>query len=145
MNITGDEFEGVVAGGSAAGGNYVWLTYRAGGKDMTVICEKSRVGVLMTGWSAAAAKARADRMKVNPEEAHSIGADTAYAVPIVGASVGRSTVPGTAILDMLVKAPDGTAMDLYGALDAEGLEKLRAACDRALAMLEKQGRAVKAN
>lgn len=128
-NITGPEFGGVVGGGSAAGGNYVWVTLRLGGKDQTILIEKSRVGVLMTGLATAAGLARGDRIKMNPEEASSTGQDTAYALNVGEVRVGRSTDSETAILDVQIETDTGSQMNLYLAAEKDALVSMRGACE----------------
>lgn len=146
-NITGPEFGGVVAGGEAAGGNYIWLTIRLGDQNQTMIIEKSRVAVLMAGLATAAGMARTARMRSDPNEANNTGMDAVYALDLDNAGVGRHSEPGKAILDLRIDAK-GQEMNLYLSATPNSLVRLRAACSRAILQIKnraakrKQGEAL---
>lgn len=142
-NITGPEFGGVVAGGEAAGGNYVWLTLRLGDKDQTIIIEKSRVAVLMTGLATAAGLARDARVKNDPNEANDTGMDAVYALNLQAAGVGRHTDADLAIIDLRIDAQHGRQMNLFLSAGPVALTRLRAACSRALTQLKSRRSATK--
>lgn len=130
--ITAPEFIGLVDGGSALGGQYVFITLRLGEDDTTFFVEKSRVGLLMLGLATAAGMARKERLLNDPTEARGEGKDAAYALKLKGAKVGLSREPSHAILDVLIDADKGRGMNMYLAADAGALRRLRAACDHAL-------------
>jgi hypothetical protein len=140
-NITGPEFGGVVDGGEAAGGAYVWLTIRLGDKDQTIIIEKSRVAVLMTGLATAAGMARDARVRNDPNEANDTGMDAVYALDLSHVGVGRHTEPGKAILDLRIDAQKGRQMNLFLSATPDALIRLRAACTRALLQLRNRSKA----
>ncbi len=132
--VTAPEFAGVVGGGSAGGGQYVYFVIRLGDKDVPMMIEKSRVGEMMLGLATAAALARKDRVRVNPEEMTGTGNDAAYALVVSGMAVGRSSQPGHAILDVFVDT-DAGPMNLYLAAPAHALERIVSAATRGLALL----------
>jgi hypothetical protein len=139
--ITGPEFGGVVAGGEAAGGAYVWLTIRLGDQNQTMIIEKSRVAVLMTGLATAAGMARDARVKNDPNEANDTGMDAVYALEVSDAGVGRHTDQGKALLDVRIDAQKGRQMNLFLSAGPAGLIRLRAACTRALLQMRNKAKA----
>ena len=143
--ITGPEFGGIVAGGEAAGGAYVWITIRLGDKDQTIIIEKSRVGLFMVGLASAAGLARNARIKNDPSEASDTGMDAVYALDLVNAGVGRSTKPNDAILDLRIEAGKGLEMNLFLAATPVALMRLRTACTRALLQIKNKVTRAKVN
>lgn len=137
--VIAPEFLGIVGGGSAAFGQYVFLTVRLGDKDQPMLIEKSRVGVFMLGLATAAGLARKERTGLDPGELNSAGADTAYALVVTQASVGRSSKADNAIIDLQIDANGTGAMNLYLAADSKALTLLRDACDAAIDSLSRPG------
>lgn len=133
--ISGTEFHGVVAGGAAAGGSHVWVTLRLGGSDTTVIMDQSRVGILMSALAAAAGMARDERVRNGGDPVE----DAGYALTLSGAGAGQAG-PDTAILELLCDAGGSKPMNLLVAAERSPLMKLRAACDRALQLLDRISR-----
>lgn len=142
--IDGVEFEGVVGGGEAAGGSYVWLTVRLSGKNQNILIEKSRVGELIAGLTTASALARNTRLKHDPAEAAGSGFDAAYALDVADATIGASTDGETAILDLRLMTKTGL-MDIFLSAKPEALVRLGSACRRAVLMLANRKARAKAN
>lgn len=133
-DVTAPEFGGVVGGGSSAGGHYVYLVIRLADHDIPMLIEKSRVGDLMLGLATAAGMARRERLLNDPSELDGHGRDAAYALKLAGATVGRSSVQDVAIIDLMIDAGTSEA-NLYLAGGPTEIGRLRAACDRAIALL----------
>jgi len=132
--IDGVEFEGVVGGGEAAGGNYIWITVRLSGKSQNILVEKSRVGELIAGLTTASALARSTRLKHNPAEAAGSGFDAVYTLDLTDATIGASVDGETAILDLRLMTKSGL-MDIFLSAKPDGLIRLGSACRRAVLML----------
>ncbi len=130
--VTAPEFAGVVGGGSAAGGQYVYLVLRLGANDVPMLIEKSRVGALMLGVATAAAMARSERVSNDPQELAGEGLDAAYALNVSSVVVGRSSELGVSILDVRVNAEKAGVMNLYLAANDDALRQIQAACSTAL-------------
>jgi hypothetical protein len=141
--VTAPEFAGVIGGGSAAGGQFVYLMLRLGEADVPMLIEKSRVGALMAGLVTAAAMARKERVANDPQELAGKGLDAAYALKVSAVSVGRSSQPGVSILDVQIDAEQAGTMNLYLVADDAALRQLQAAC--ATAMDETSKRPLRAN
>lgn len=135
-SITGQEFVGIVAGGSSSGGQFVWLKLRIGPDDQIVIIEKSKVATLMMGLATVASMAHKERLAVNPDEDKAGSVDTAYALNLVEARVGSSTDRDTAILDLGIDARLDRTGNLFLAAKRPALLRLRAAVARALLKLQ---------
>lgn len=135
--ITGQEFVGILGGGEAAGGQYVWLKLRIGAEDQTIIIEKSKVAALMMGLATVASMAHKARLAVNPDEDKVGSVDTAYALNLVEARVGSSTDGETAIIDLGIDARLDRTANLFIAAKRPALLRLRAAVARALLKLQK--------
>jgi len=133
--VTAPEFAGIVSGGSAGHGQYVYLNVRLGDKDQDMVIEKSRVGAFMLGLATAAGLARAERVAHDPSELSGEGLDAAYALKVATVSVGRSSQPGVAVLDVQIDADAAGTMNLYLAAGREAIQSLRSACDDALVAL----------
>lgn len=130
--VTAPEFAGVVGGGSAAGGQFVYLVVRLGETDVPMLIEKSRVGVLLLGVATAAAMARKERVANDPNELAGEGLDAAYALTVSAVSVGRSSQPGVSILDVQIDADRAGTMNLYLAANDDALHQFQTACTTAL-------------
>jgi len=133
--ITGDEFVGIIGGGEAAGGQYVWLKLRIGANDQTIVIEKSKVATLMVGLATVASMAHKKRLALNPEEDKAGSVDTAYALNLMEARVGSSTDGETAIIDLGIDARLDRTANLFLAVKRPALLRLRAAVARALLKL----------
>lgn len=134
-NITGQEFVGIVAGGEASGGQFVWLKLRIGADDQTIIIEKSKVATLMMGLATAASMAHKARLAINPDEDKAGSVDTAYALDLIEARVGSSTDGETAIIDLGIDARLDRTANLFIAAKKPALLRLRTAVARALLKL----------
>lgn len=134
--ITGDEFVGILGGGSSAGGQYVWLKLRIGPNDHTVIIEKSKVATLMMGLATAAGMAHKERLAMNPSEDKAGSVDAAYALNLIEARVGSSTDGETAIIDLGIDARLDRTASLFIAAKRPALLRLKAAVARALLKLQ---------
>lgn len=143
--ITGQEFVGILGGGEAAGGQYVWLKLRIGDEDQTIIIEKSKVASLMMGLATVASMAHKARLAANPDEDKAGSVDTAYALNLVEARVGTSTDGETAILDLGVDARLDRTANLFIAAKRPALLRLRAAVARAILKLQNAKTRAKAN
>lgn len=143
--ITGPEFGGIVAGGEAAGGAYVWLTIRLGDRDQTIIIEKSKVATLMMGLATVASMAHKARLSVNPDEDKAGSVDTAYALNLIEARVGSSTDGETAILDLGIDARLDRTANLFIAAKRPALLRLRSAVARAILKLSAARTRAKSN
>lgn len=133
--ITGQEFVGILGGGEAAGGQFIWLKLRIGPDDQTIIIEKSKVATLMMGLATAASMAHKARLAINPGEDKPGTVDTAYALDLIEARVGSSTDGETAILDLGIDARLDRTGNLFLAAKRPALLRLRAAVARALLKL----------
>lgn len=129
--VTGKEFHGVLEGGAAAGGGYVWVTWIVGAERQTVLFEQSTVGPFMAAIGTAAAMAADERQQRGLLEPNS-----AYALKLSGAEAARSDIEaGASILDLSIDAQRDTPWHLYLSAAPRELMGLRAAIDRALEML----------
>lgn len=143
--IVGQEFVGILGGGEAAGGQYVWLKLRVGAEDQTVIIEKSKVASLMMGLATVASMAHKARLAANPDEDKAGSIDVAYALNLAEARVGSSTDGETAIIDLGIDARLDRTANLFIAAKRPALLRLRAAVARALLKLNNANAAAKAN
>lgn len=134
-NITGQEFVGIVAGGSSSGGQFVWLKLRIGPDDQTIIIEKSKVATLLMGLATVASMAHKERLATNPDEDKAGTVDTAYALDLIEARVGSSTDGETAILDLGIDARLDRTANLFIAAKRPALLRLKTAVARALLKL----------
>lgn len=135
--ISGKNFQGVLEGGAADSGRYVWMTWVVGGERQTVLVEQSKVGPFIAAISTSAGMAADERLRQGLMEPN-----TAYALDVVSAEPARSdTQAGTAILDLTVDASRSKPWHLYLAADRSTLEGMRAAIDRAIQMLGEKRRA----
>lgn len=134
-SITGQEFVGILGGGEASGGQYVWLKLRVGDADQTIIIEKSKVATLMMGLATAASMAHKARLAINPNEDKAGSVDTAYALDLIEARVGSSTDGETAIIDLGIDARLDRTANLFIAAKKPALLRLRTAVARALLKL----------
>lgn len=135
-SVTGQEFVGILGGGEASGGQYIWLKLRIGSEDQTIIIEKSKVASLMMGLATAASMAHKARLAVNPDEDRAGSVDTAYALHLVEARVASSTDGETAILDFGIDARLDRTANLFIAAKRPALLRLRSAVARALLKLQ---------
>ncbi len=134
--VTGKEFQGVLEGGAAAAGGYIWLKVAFGGRTEVLLVEQSKVGALMGAIATSAAMAADERQRQGILEPNS-----ALALQIDAVEPARSeTLAGHAILDISIDAMRDTPWRLYLSADRERLEGMRAACDRALQMLREKAR-----
>ena len=130
--ITGKEFYGVLEGGAAAAGGYVWLKWVVGDQEQVVLIEQSHVGPFVSALSTVSSMAANERLKHGQMEPNS-----AVALKVVSVIPAKSdTEAGTAILDVSVDAQRDTPWRLYLSADRDALMALRATIDRALEMLE---------
>lgn len=144
--ITGKELQGVLGGGAAAGGAYVWVKLRLGGAEQTILVEKSMVGMVMAAFATAAGMARSERLRLDPAAERGGTRDGAIALDLVGVKVARSgSVPDTAILDLHLDASGDNELNLFLAAKPEALLRLRGAIDRALELVAGAKPRVKAN
>lgn len=129
--ITGKEFYGVLEGGAAAAGGYVWLKWVVGDQEQVVLIEQSHVGPLVSALSTVSSMAANERLKHGQMEPNS-----AVALKVVSVIPAKSdTEAGAAILDVSVDAQRDTPWRLYLSADRDALLDMRKAIDRALEMV----------
>lgn len=129
--ITGKEFYGVLEGGAAAAGGYVWLKWVVGDQEQVVLIEQSHVGPLVSALSTVSSMAANERLKHGQMEPNS-----AVALKVVSVIPAKSdTEAGAAILDVSVDAQRDTPWRLYLSADRDALLDMRKAIDRALEMI----------
>lgn len=129
--ITGKEFYGVLEGGAAAAGGYVWLKWVVGDQEQVVLIEQSHVGPLVSALSTVSSMAANERLKHGQMEPNS-----AVALKVVSVIPAKSdTEAGAAILDVSVDAQRDTPWRLYLSADRDALLGMRMAIDRALELV----------
>lgn len=140
-DITGYQLEGFSNGGSANKGQDVSIVLRVFDgtqhHDLSLFIAHDKLPQVIAGLATFGGMARNTRLAKNPmEEADGTFAG-AHALPLRDIVPARSiTDPSIAILTLQLEAIGDRTLNFYLAADAEGLGKIRTACDHALGQLQ---------